>query len=257
MPSPAKPGTGLMIHDRGRPSPRIPRVWRAALTATVVLLVQGCASAAPEVASPAATVGPSAPVAPAVPDAAVEAPGALRGAATHDPRMLGSDTAQVTIIEFTDLQCPYCARFALTTWPALRARYVDTGKVRFASRDLPLPFHAQAVPAAVAARCAGEQGRFFDYREALFGAQSRLGASPYDEIAGRLGLDLGRFATCRGNRAVAAAVKEDARLAAANGITATPTFVIGREVGGEFEGEVLEGARSFEEFSARIEALLQ
>ena len=176
---------------------------------------------------------------------------------SRDPRVLGSDAAPVTIIEFTDLQCPYCARFALGTWPTLRARYVDTGKVRFASRDLPLPFHAQAVPAAIAARCAGEQGHFFDYREALFAAQSRLAASTYDELAARVGLDLARFGTCRGSRALATAVQEDARLAAANGITATPTFVIGREVDGQFTGEIVEGAPSYEEFSARIEALLR
>ena len=79
------------------------------------------------------------------------------------------------IIEFTDLQCPYCARFARDTWPQLRERYIDTGKVRFATRDLPLPFHEFALPAAVASRCAGRQGKFWEYREALFRDQSLLG----------------------------------------------------------------------------------
>ena len=99
----------------------------------------------------------------------------------------------MTIIEFTDLQCPYCARFALETWPILRARYVETGKVHFVARDLPLSFHEFALPAAVAARCAGEQGRFWEYREALFRGQSKLATAPYDEIARRFGLDVARF----------------------------------------------------------------
>ena len=217
--------------------------------AAAIVLLQGCA-VAPGASTPAAP-----PEASAV--SAVDGQASSTAPAPRDPRVLGSDTAPLTIIEFTDLQCPYCARFALETWPALRRNYVDTGKVRFASRDLPLPFHAQAVPAAVAARCAGEQGRFFEYREALFAEQSRLAASTYDALAARIGLDLGRFGTCRSNSAVATAVKEDAALAAANGITATPTLVIGREVGGGFEGETIEGALSFEELSARIEALLQ
>ncbi|MGL4809572.1 MAG: thioredoxin domain-containing protein, partial [Giesbergeria sp.] len=84
-----------------------------------------------------------------------ESPGDAAATETADERILGSSAAQVMIIEFTDLQCPYCARFANTTWPRLRQDYVETGKVRFATRDLPLPFHAFALPAAIAARCAG------------------------------------------------------------------------------------------------------
>ena len=78
--------------------------------------------------------------------------------------------------------------------PATRSRscanYIDTGKVRFASRDLPLPMHPLAVPAAVAARCAGEQGKYWEYREALFARRRRLPARrPYDDLARRFGLD--------------------------------------------------------------------
>jgi protein-disulfide isomerase len=181
------------------------------------------------------------------------APTPLAGA---DPRVLGSPAAPVTIIEFTDLQCPYCARFSLETWPALRARYVDTGKVRFASRDLPLPFHAHSVPAAVAARCAGEQGKFFEYREALFRGQAHLAEAPYAAIASRFGLDTERFEACRKNPAVAQSVREDAALAKANGIASTPSFVIGREVEGQFVGEIVSGAQPLATLVERIEAVL-
>ena len=186
---------------------------------------------------------------------ATEAP--ATPAAAGDDRVLGSPEAPVTIIEFTDLQCPYCARFALETWPLLRQHYVDSGKVRFASRDLPLSFHAYALPAAVAARCAGQQGKFWEYREALFRGQSRLANAPYDELAGRFGLDVAKFAACRADAATAASVRADAAVAAANGIASTPTFVIGRVVNGEFAGEVVSGAQPFDAFAQRIDSLLQ
>lgn len=218
---------------------------RAAVAFATTLLLAGCATA---VESPAPASTP--------PAAAASEPTARAPGSQGDPRVLGVDTAPVLIVEFTDLQCPYCARFALETWPLLRARYVDTGKVRFASRDLPLSFHAHALPAAVAARCAAEQGRFFEYREALFHAQARLGDAPYEPLAQQFGLDLERFAACRQSEATVAAVKGDVALAAANGITATPTFVIGRDVDGKFVGEIVPGAMPFDEFAARIDALL-
>lgn len=161
------------------------------------------------------------------------------------------------IIEFTDLQCPYCARFALTTWPRLRQQYVDTGKVRFATRDLPLPFHAFALPAAIAARCAGQQGKFWEYREALFRGQAQLATDPHAGLAQSLGLDSAQFAVCRQDPAVAHSVQADVALARASNIQSTPTFVIGRIVDGSFNGEMLSGALPFEEFQARIDSLLQ
>jgi protein-disulfide isomerase len=170
--------------------------------------------------------------------------------------VLGREDAPVSIIEFTDLQCPYCARFAMQTFPELRRNYIDTGKLRFASCDLPLPFHAFAVPAAVAARCAGEQGKFWEYREALFKEQSRLGTAPYDELAHRLGLDVRRFGECRTDGRQEAEVRADAALAQSHGIGSTPSFVVGRLVDGVFQGETFSGAKPYEEFAARIDALL-
>lgn len=206
-----------------------------ALALGMALLASGCASppAATESAPPAQSAGQQA-----------------------DARVLGAENAPVTIIEFTDLQCPYCARFARETWPRLRKEYVDTGKVRFATRDLPLRFHAYAEPAAVAARCAGAQGRYWEYREALFAAQSRLGSEPYADLAAGMHLDAAQFAACRADPATLQSVRDDAALAAAQGIAGTPTFVIGRVVDGEFTGEVVSGAQSFEQFAARIDALL-
>jgi protein-disulfide isomerase len=170
--------------------------------------------------------------------------------------VMGREDAPVTIIEFTDLQCPYCARHATQTFPRLKAAYIDSGKLRYTSRDLPLPFHSFALPAAVASRCAGEQGHFWEYREALFAAQATLGTEPYDRIAGEMGLDVKRLDACRSDGRAEADVRADLALAGSYGVRSTPTFVIGRVVDGEFQGEMVSGAQPYEVFKAKLDALL-
>jgi protein-disulfide isomerase len=170
--------------------------------------------------------------------------------------VMGREDAPVTIIEFTDLQCPYCARHATQTFPRLKADYIDPGKLRYTSRDLPLPFHSFALPAAVASRCAGEQGRYWEYREALFAAQATLGSEPYGRIAGEMGLDVELLEACRSDGHAEADVRADLALAGSHGIRSTPTFVIGRVVDGEFQGELVSGAQPYEVFKAKLDALL-
>ena len=114
--------------------------------------------------------------------------------------VVGRADAPVTIIEFSDLQCPYCARNALNTFPEIKRNYIDTGKVRYVARDFPLDMHPFAMPAAVATRCAGEQGKFWEYRHALFERQNELATAPYDALAAELGLDVPRFAACQKDR---------------------------------------------------------
>lgn len=174
----------------------------------------------------------------------------------NPPDVLGRADAPVTIIEYSDQQCPYCARFALDTFPEIRRNYVDTGKVRYAAKNFPLPFHVFAVPAAVAVQCAGEQGKFWEYREALFARQTQLPSQPYDALAGELKLDVQKFSTCRSDGRARAAVQADVDAARAQGISSTPTFAIGRLVNGQFEGEVFSGAEPYAKFAARIDAHL-
>src|SRR6478672_2924812 len=81
--------------------------------------------------------------------------------------MLGSKAAPITIVEYTDYQCPYCQRFHVTAFAELKKAYIDTGKVRFFSKDMPLDFHPNAMRAALAARCAGEQGKFWELRNTM------------------------------------------------------------------------------------------
>lgn len=184
--------------------------------------------------------------------------GRTPGATAAGPfNVIGREDAPLAMIEFTDLQCPYCASYARQTFPQLKRTYVDTGRLRYTSRDLPLPFHAFALPAAVAARCAGEQGRYWEYREALFDAQGELGSEPYARVAAQLGLDAGRFEACRRDGRQEAEVRADLALAARHGIRSTPSFVIGRVVDGQFQGEVVSGAQPYEFYATRLDALLE
>jgi protein-disulfide isomerase len=196
-----------------------------------------------------ATAGPPRP-APAAQPQTVTLPD------TEGHATLGRLNAPVTIVEFTDLQCPYCARFSEQTLPALRKDFIDTGKVRLVSRDLPLGFHQYAIPAAVAARCAGEQGKYWEFREQIFQRQKELAGEPYDAIAATLGLDTGKFTSCRQDPARVKTADTDRAAANALGITGTPTFLIGRSTRGAFVGEKLSGAQPLAAFEQRINALL-
>jgi protein-disulfide isomerase len=219
------------------------------LTAFIALLL---VAAAPARAGTAAATAAPAAGPPGTPDAARGQPG------TQAPfNVLGSEDAPVAMVEFSDLQCPFCANYALHTFPQIKRAYIDTGRVTYAAVNFPLPMHAYAMPAAVAARCAGKQGKFWQYRDALYAAQAQLGSDPYDGLAGKMGLDVAKFKSCRRDVREDAAVREDLAMARQDGIASTPSFMIGRLVDGELRGETISGAKSFEEFAAKIDALLR
>src|ERR1044072_1675111 len=104
---------------------------------------------------------------------AEEQPTRARIADLSGVAMLGSKDAPLTIVEYTDYQCPFCQRFHLSAYPEIKKNYIDTGKVRFYSKDLPLDFHPNAMRAAMAARCASEQNTFWELRD-IMGANPNL-----------------------------------------------------------------------------------
>ncbi len=144
---------------------------------------------------------------------------------------LGPSDAPVTIVEFSDFQCPFCRR-AEDSLKQLRSRY--QGKLRLVYRDFPLEqAHPQALAAAEAARCAAEQGKFWDYHDALFANQAALAVDKLKATAARLKLDSPSFNKCLDSAKYLGAVKKDAREGRRLGIRATPAFFInGRFVGG-------------------------
>jgi protein-disulfide isomerase len=155
---------------------------------------------------------------------------------------MGRDDAPVTMVEFTDLECPFCRTFHTGTFEQIKRDYIDTGKVRFVSRDFPLDFHANARPAALAVRCAGEQGKFWEMRHGVTVSGNALSRDTYFALAKNLGLDITRFGACVGNEKYKAAVDQDVAAAAAAGVNGTPTFVVGPTAPDAVEGQRIVGA---------------
>ena len=159
-----------------------------------------------------------------------------------DPSV-GPANAPVTIIEFSDYQCPYCQQWHEQVYQQLMAAY--PGKIQFVYRDNPLPSHADAEPAAEAAECAGDQSAYWKFHDALFSGQYGLGRAAYDQYAEDLGLDTKAFAACLDSHRFQGEVKADASDAAQAGISSTPSFVI--------NGRLLIGALPFADFKAVID----
>jgi protein-disulfide isomerase len=162
---------------------------------------------------------------------------------TDGDASMGPEDAPVTIIEFSDYQCPYCRQWYSQVYQQLMAAY--PGKIKFVYRDNPLPMHAEAQPAAEAAECAGEQSAYWKFHDALFSGQYDLGRAAYDQYAAELGLDTVAFAECLDTHRFKSEVEADARDAALAGLNSTPSFVV--------NGRVLIGALPFADFKAVID----
>jgi protein-disulfide isomerase len=170
---------------------------------------------------------------------------------------IGRVDAPLTMVEFTDYQCPYCRRFHQETFEQLKKNWIDTGKLRYVGRDLPLDFHTHARGAAIAARCAGEQGRFWDMRNQLFSNQNRLAQSDLTEHAHTLGLDEQSFNACLQSGRFAQEIDRDLADAKAIGIEGTPSFILGRFSGDAVEGLKLVGAQPYSIFQAELNKQLE
>lgn len=168
---------------------------------------------------------------------------------------LGRADAPITVVEFTDYQCPYCRAFQASTWPRLKRTYVDTGKVRFVVRDLPLKFHTAAQPAAEVAHCAAEQGKFWPMHNALLSNMSLDDRSVLGR-ADELGLDVSSLRSCVTDHKYEAAIARNAAQAASLGVTGTPTFIIGRTTHGDLTGVRVSGTLSYDAFAAYLNSLL-
>ena len=183
-----------------------------------------------------------------------------------DDPVLGDKHAPVTIVEFSDYECPFCKRHFDETLPQLITNYVDTGKVKIVFRDLPLSFHdPMATKEAVAANCAREQGgdsKYFEYHDEIFTRTisngNGLSEANLTTIATDLGLNLSSFNTCLTDPSQEEEVKKDVADAGQAGASGTPTFVIGKSTSnGEIDGDLVVGAQPYAAFQAIIDPLLQ
>jgi protein-disulfide isomerase len=172
----------------------------------------------------------------------------------------GRPDARVTIVEFSDFQCPFCGRYVRQTFAQLDREYVETGKLRYVVRNLPLEqLHPDAFRAAEAAECAGAQGKYWEMHDRLFAHQDALGGDELIQHAAAVGADMAAFRQCLDSGARADRIRQDMADAQAVGITGTPTFlfamtepnaptvkVIGRIV----------GAHPYASFKAALDGLL-
>jgi len=137
----------------------------------------------------------------------------------------GSPTAALTLIEFSDFQCPYCGRHTKDTNPQLQKDYVEAGKVRYVFFDMPLEsIHKSAFKAAEATRCAGDEGKYWEMHERLFANQQTL--EPWSAHAKALGLEVGKFDACMNSGKYAQAIRADMAVAQQLGINGTPSFLV-------------------------------
>ena len=169
--------------------------------------------------------------------------------------MLGSKTAPLTIVEYTDYQCPFCQRFHVTSFSELKKAYIDTGKVRFFSKDMPLDFHPNAMRAAMAARCASEQGKFWELRDTMGANPNSLDIDHILGFAANLKLDTAALRMCIDGGKYKEPVQSDVLEAMKIGANGTPTFVVGKSVGNGVDGELVVGAMPFQMFDLKLKEL--
>jgi protein-disulfide isomerase len=170
--------------------------------------------------------------------------------------VMGAADAPVTVVEFTDYQCPFCLRFIRNTFPSLKRDYIDTGKVRWVVFDMPMSFHKEARKAAQAAHCAGDQDKFWEMRELLFANPQKMKTQFLRGYAGDLGLDVAAFNACLDSDKHLAEIDEDAKKARAVDLTGTPSFIVGKTTSGVITGKVIVGAQAISLYESAIQEAL-
>ena len=169
---------------------------------------------------------------------------------------LGDAKAPLVMVEYTDFQCPFCQQFQNTAFAQIKANYIDTGKLRFVSRDFPLDFHENARRAATAGRCAAEQGKFWEMRHVMIVNAEQLKPDNLITYAANVKLDVPKFKSCLESDRFKVQIDQDIAEGEIAGVQGTPSFVIGRLENDKLEGVRLVGAQPYAQFDVRIQELL-
>ena len=173
-----------------------------------------------------------------------------------DDAFIGNEKAKGTVVECSDFQCPFCRSFWSGAYQQIKKEYIDTGKIKFVYRDYPLPFHSAAQASAEASECAGDQDKFWQMHDKIFGEQAKqgtgtvaYGVSELKKWASQIGLDSAKFNQCLDSGKYKSEVEKDLADGSAYGVSGTPTFYI--------NGKVLVGAQPFSAFKAIIDEELK
>jgi protein-disulfide isomerase len=177
-------------------------------------------------------------------------------ASVDDDAVLGDPNAPITMIEFSDFQCPFCRKFYKETLPQIKKEYIATGKVKLVYRDFPLSFHPGATPAAEGTECAREQGKFWEMHDVIFDEQEKQGSGTIQftaldvkKWAGNIGLDTTRFNQCLDSGKYKQEVEKDVADGVAAGVSGTPAIFI--------NGKLVVGAQPFSAFKVVIDEELK
>jgi len=179
----------------------------------------------------------------------------------QDSPMKGNQIAPVTIVEFSDFQCPFCERFFSQTLPQVEQNYIDSGKVRLVYRDFPLEsIHPNAVAASLAAQCANEQGKFWQYHDILFQNQPQWAEldsvnarGTLEQYAVQLGLNSANFNTCLDSSKYLGKIQKDFQDGTNYRVSGTPAFFIGNDKDGYVH---IVGAQPYSVFQQTIDQQL-
>ena len=170
---------------------------------------------------------------------------------------VGKENAPLVLIEYTDYQCPFCQRYHNDSFAQIKANFIDTGKIRYISRDFPLPFHENARRSATAARCAAEQGKFWELRHTMIVNANQLQADKLGGYAQAASMDVPKFQACVDSDKYRAAIDQDIAEGSAAGVNGTPSFVLGRVENGKLQGVRMVGAMPYAQFEAKIQDMLK
>lgn len=193
---------------------------------------------------------------------AVQAAGGQMVALMDDDMKIGSDSAPVVIVEFSDMQCPFCRKFWTDSYQNIKRDYVDTGKVQIVYRDFPLSFHPAAQKSAEALECAADQGKGWALHDKMFEEQAKLGSGTVqytvDDMkawAAAVGVDTASFNTCLDSGKYAGEIQKDTSDGSSAGVSGTPSFLVGRRDGTGIAP--ISGAQPYSVFKSAIDQLLQ
>lgn len=189
--------------------------------------------------------------------------GPVRVSIVGEP-VLGNPDAPVTIVEFSDYECPFCKRSFDQLLPLLKKNYIDTGKLKLVFRNFPLSFHQNAEKEAEAAECAKDQAgdaAYFKFHDEIFTKTTSNGTgltlSELPVIAKDIGLNVDTFQTCLNSGKFASEVKKDMDDGSAAGVSGTPSWFIGKSGKESIEGTLIVGAQPYSVFQIAIDQLLK
>ncbi len=178
-----------------------------------------------------------------------------------EDRSRGNPSAPVVLIEYSDFTCGYCQKFFRETWPKLQANYVDKGQLLFVYKDYPRADAGPGMQGAIAARCAGEQGRYWPMHDRLLSRGGRFDEAAFERHAQALELDLTAFSTCRLAPGHVDEILQEKGQALRLGFRGTPGFILLRpdrvqQASGEAPMIGIPGALPYDVFEEQIERLL-